>query len=165
MIYLIGEGLTTIHHMQSKYGLRAALKAQMSTFQRRHTSPDACAMLQAVKRECPHLVWIQRCASMQEAGRRPNVRTAIEFFSGLVACQVGLGVDVILEGKAAYVPVRDEVFAAPKRAVVRPQSVCSLARTFYLWSARNEDIVVWRTHAPLQQALASCEVHLWTAVI
>ncbi len=52
---------------------------------------------------------------MVQSGRRGGVRTAIEFFSGLVKLQKDAGRHVIIEGKAADVPVRDEVFTAPNR--------------------------------------------------
>ncbi len=119
-VYLIGERLATVHNVLGKYGLAASRTANMSQFDRRRTSPDASAMLQAIAREEPYLVWIQWSPKMVQSGRRGGVRTAIEFFSGLVKLQKDAGRHVIIEGKAADVPVRDEVFTAPNRYIGVP---------------------------------------------
>ena len=87
----------------------------MLQFQRKHTLPDACAMLQAIQVDRPQLLWIQWSYQLQEPGRRPQVRTALEFFSGMVEQQLQYGGNVILEAKACDVPVRDELFAGARR--------------------------------------------------
>ncbi len=87
-IYVIGERLATIHHVLDRYGMPASRTANMAQFDRRRTSPDAAAMLQAMSRNKPQLVWIQWCPRMQQPGRRAGVRNAIEFFSGLIKLQL-----------------------------------------------------------------------------
>ncbi len=115
MIFLVGERLATIKMTLSKYDLCARRTCPMLNFQRRQTSPDACAMLQAIRLDQPTLVWIQWSHLLQEPGRRPHVRTALEFFAGMVEEQLKQGGDVVLEAKACDVPVRDELFAGSKR--------------------------------------------------
>ena len=72
-------------------------------------------MFQALGMDKPKLLWIQWNAQLAEPGRRPGVRTALEFFSGMVQAQLAQNGDVILEAKAADVPVRDELFNTPNR--------------------------------------------------
>ena len=89
--------------------------AKMFQFGRRTVGSEACAMLQAIKRGKPALLWIQWNPTMVEPTRRGQVRTAVEFLSGLVTIQVEQGGAVLVEGKARDVPVRDEVFTGDNR--------------------------------------------------
>ena len=114
-IFLVGERLATIKMTMAKYDLFPSRTCSMLQFQRKHTSPDACAMLQAIHLDRLQLLWIQWSFKMQEPGRRPQVRTALEFFSGMVEQQLRYGGYIILEAKACDVPVRDELFAGAKR--------------------------------------------------
>ena len=52
---------------------------------------------------------------MVEPTRRGQVRTAVEFLSGLAIIQTEQGGAVLVEGKARDVPVRDEVFMGDNR--------------------------------------------------
>eukprot|EP00959_Pyramimonas_sp_CCMP1952_P142069 2973964-Pyramimonas_sp.AAC.1 len=61
-------------------------------------------MLQAIHLDRPTLVWTQWPRLLQEPGRRPRVRTALEFFAGMVQEQLKQGGDVVLEAKACDVP-------------------------------------------------------------
>ena len=56
------------------------------------------------------LLWLQWSVLLTEPGRRSQVRTALEFFSGLVEQQLQLGGDVLLEARSCDVPVHDELF-------------------------------------------------------
>jgi len=109
-IYLIGERLAVIKHVCSFYGIHVGRTAPMLNFGRRTVSDDAVAMLQAIRRESPDLLWIQWHETAREPSSRPNIRTAVEFLSGLCELQIEANHAVLLEGKAKDVPVRDEVF-------------------------------------------------------
>ena len=89
--------------------------AKMYQFGRKTVGPEACAMLQAIKRDKPALLWIQWNPTMVEPTRRGQVRTAVEFLSGLAAIQTEQGGAVLVEGKARDIPVRDEVFMGDHR--------------------------------------------------
>ena len=117
VVYLVGEHLTVLKHVMSYYGITVGRTSPMHNFGRRTVSPDATAMLQALQREKPDLIWIQWNEHSQQPARRPNVRTAVEFLSGLVEIQIQTGRMAILEGKASDIPVRDEVFEGSKRLV------------------------------------------------
>ena len=114
-IFAIGERLATIKMTMAKYGMGLTRTCPLWHFTRKDISPDACAMLQAIGMDKPKLLWIQWNDSAREPNRRPQVRTALEFITGLVDLQLKLGGDVIMEGRACDVPVRDELMAGDKK--------------------------------------------------
>ena len=69
-IYVIAEDPTVISFTLMKYGLEAGRMAKMYQFGRKTVGPEACAMLQAIKRDKPALLWIQWNPTMVEPTRR-----------------------------------------------------------------------------------------------
>ena len=114
-IYLIGEHLAVLKHVCAFYGIHVGRTAPMLNFGRRNISDDAAAMLQSIRRETPDLLWIQWHEQCREPSSRPNIRSAIDFFSGLCQIQTEAKRAVLLEGKAKDVPVRDEVFEGSRK--------------------------------------------------
>ena len=114
-VYAIGERLAVLKHIAEKYNFRLDRTAGMTQFGRRNTNPDATAMLQAIRRERPDLLWIQWHSEAREPCRRAQVRSAVDFLSGLARVQLSLGGNVLVEGRASDLPARDEVFQAPGR--------------------------------------------------
>ena len=114
-IYLIGEHLAVLKHVCAFHGIHVGRTAPMLNFGRRNISDDAAAMLQSIRRETPDLLWIQWHEQCRETAARPNIRSAIESFSGLCQIQIDAKRTVLLEGKAKDVPVRDEVFEGSRR--------------------------------------------------
>ena len=86
--------------------------AAMATFGRRDISPDAAAMLQAIHQQQPYLLWLQWANTMQDPGRRGQVRNALQLFGGMVQAQLHHGGNVVIEGKSCDIPVRDELFSS-----------------------------------------------------
>ena len=79
-------------------------------------------MLHAIRLDQPTLVWIQWSHLLQEPGRRPHVRTALEFFAGMIEeqlkhrCHGGVGhdlkrLDVLLEKQAVRLREKAEALA------------------------------------------------------
>ena len=87
----------------------------MFHFGRKTMSPDSTAMLQAIKRERPDLLWIQWSEHAREPERRSHIRNAVDFLSGLVDVHIRQGGAVLVEGKACDLPARDEVFEGKGR--------------------------------------------------
>ena len=114
-VYAVGERLVVLKHVTGKYGIDLGRTANMLQFGRRNTNGEATAMLQAIRRERPRLLWVQWHPDAREPSRRAQIRTAVEFLSGLVQIQLAAGGNVIIEGRASDLPARDEVFEAPGR--------------------------------------------------
>ena len=111
VLFAIGERLATAKMTLGKYGMEFTRTCQMQHFTRKDISPDARAMLQAIERERPRLLWIQWNDTSAEPHRRPRFRTALEFITGMVELQLQLGGDVIMEARACDAPVRDELMS------------------------------------------------------
>eukprot|EP00959_Pyramimonas_sp_CCMP1952_P087126 1822918-Pyramimonas_sp.AAC.1 len=71
-IFLVGERLATVRMTMAKYDLFPSRTCSMLQFQRKHASPGACAMFQAIHLDRPQLLWIQWSCKLQEPGRRPQ---------------------------------------------------------------------------------------------
>ena len=59
-IYLVAESPAVLRHVFEQYNLSVQRSCPMMQFGRRTVSDDATAMLQALKRDEPELIWIQR---------------------------------------------------------------------------------------------------------
>ena len=114
-IYLVAENPAVLRHVFEQHNLCVQRSCPMMQFGRRTVSDDATAMLQALKRDGPTLIWIQWSPEARSPKDRPNIRTAVEFLSGLVELQLNGNRMVILEGRACDVPARDEVFENQRR--------------------------------------------------
>ena len=130
-VFIVGEKLATLRMVLEKHGIDVSRCCPMSNFGRRNVSAEATAMMQDLVTVRPCLLWLQWSVLLTEPGRRSQVRTALEFFSGLVEKQLQLGGDVLLEARSCDVPIHDELFNAPRRLgqiLNKPQRVtwCSL---------------------------------------
>ena len=114
-VFLVGEHLTVLHHVFEQLHIRVQRTCTLVQFGRRHIPDSATAMLQALQRDKPVLLWIQWHPEARTPRSRPNIRTAVEFLSGLVELQLEQGGKVLVEGRAMDVPVRDEVFCHARR--------------------------------------------------
>ena len=82
-VYAVGERLVVLKHVTEKYGIDLGRTANMLQFGRRNTNGEATAMLQAIRRERPRLLWVQWHPDAREPSRRAQIRTAVKFLSGL----------------------------------------------------------------------------------
>ena len=114
-VFIVGEKLATLRMVLEKHGIDVSRSCPMANFGRRNVSAEATAMMQDLVTVRPCLLWLQWSVLLTEPGRRAQVRTALEFFSGLVEQQLQLGGDVLLEARSCDVPIHDELFNSPKR--------------------------------------------------
>ena len=80
-VYVVGENLSVLRHVFEKLSLNIRRTCSLLQFGRRHLPDDATAMLQAIKRDEPLLLWIQWHPEARTPRSRPNIRTAVEFLS------------------------------------------------------------------------------------
>jgi len=109
-VFIVGENLALLRHVFESLSFNVVRTCSLVQFGRRSIPDAATALLQAVKSRAPDLLWIQWSPEARQPRTRPNIRTAVEFLSGVVDLQLETGNKVILEGRAMDIPVRDEVF-------------------------------------------------------
>ena len=114
-VYAIGERLAVLRHVAENYGLRLDRTANMIAPGRRNANGEAIAMLQAIRRERPsHLDTVASRRPRAKSPRADPHSSKVPQWT-IVQIQLSLGGNVIVEGRAADFPSRDQVFEAPGR--------------------------------------------------